>query len=793
MNARPSETTQIQAGFLRHNLYSDPAGTEWPEEFPFPSVFSLTPVIEHWHRLSEEDPATYAETWEGIRRQLDEVPDLAGPTTDLSLLRANEHVVAALVRPLFPGTEWLGGLARAIADPFGDLFLFRSQRFDEIVGHENLDKLGRTLNATTRWIRTMYGYKAILKRFYDVDLHLDQPLVLVIPDAASGLNRYFKLNAQTHFERINLRGELPELGQADLDHLFRNTDDFEIWSSRLPPEVFEFEGVAIINLTDVTHETATASIKHIVLTSDANITEENFELIEHELRNLYRNASLRLGLASIQADGELNFTSDRRTWNSLILKDAVKSGRLSWRDTVYSRILEAGDTVVVPDVEASDLEGTLRSFLLDSGVRSLFLQPLEYEERMVGLLELTSPEPGALSGLTWLKMLNIKPIFALAVYQNLESFENRVESLIQHTYTAIHPAVAWKFRDAAIAMMEQEKTTGSFEPIPVRFENLHPLYGSADIRGSSEQRNQAIRTDILKHLKHAEEAVAAMGRETRLTILDELHHRIIVRIGKLETGWQVGDQSETRRFIQSEVDPLLESLSRGQSALTPILSSYRGATGIDNSLVSQGRKAFDESQERINGLIVDMLTAEQEMAQRVYPHYSEHTKTDGVEHTIYIGESIAPERAFDLAFVQDLRLRQLIIACKIAREVNALNVTLDVPLEVAQLVLVQHAPISLQFRTDEKKFDVEGVSGIRFEILKKRVDKAHIKGSEERVTQPECIAIVYSLEREEVEYERYLEYLKANAYLDGEPERLEVEDLQGVSGLHALRVRVAVG
>ena len=123
---------------------------------------------------------------------------------------------------------------------------------------------------------------------------------------------------------------------------------------------------------------------------------------------------------------------------------------------------------------------------------------------------------------------------------------------------------------------------------------------------------------------------------------------------------------------------------------------------------------------------------------------------------------------------------------------HTLNATLEIPLEITQLILVQDTPIALRFRTDEKRFDVEGEAGIRFELLKKRVDKAHVKGTDERITQPDCLAIVYSLDREEAEYSRYIEYLSANGYVLEEPERLDIEDLPGVAGLKLLRVRVNV-
>ncbi|MBK8552456.1 MAG: hypothetical protein IPL53_15850 [Ignavibacteria bacterium] len=74
--------------------------------------------------------------------------------------------------------------------------------------------------------------------------------------------------------------------------------------------------------------------------------------------------------------------------------------------------------------------------------------------------------------------------------------------------------------------------------------------------------------------------------------------------------------------------------------------------------------------------------------------------------------------------------------------------------------------------------------------MKKRIDKAEIKGKEERLTQPDKIAIVYSQTSEAQEYLEYIEYLQSQNYLKREIEELELEELQGVKGLKALRVSV---
>jgi hypothetical protein len=172
------------------------------------------------------------------------------------------------------------------------------------------------------------------------------------------------------------------------------------------------------------------------------------------------------------------------------------------------------------------------------------------------------------------------------------------------------------------------------------------------------------------------------------------------------------------------------------------------------------------------------------------PHYFEKQKTDGVDYQIYVGASLQEDGQLDPLSLRNLRLWQLMVTCGIALRADRIRAELPIPLETTHLVLVQHAPLAIRFRFDEKRFDVDGAYDIRYEIVKKRIDKALIRGTSERVTQPGRIAIVYSQPAEGQEYRRYIEYLQSLGYLTPGMEELELEELQGVHGLRALRVAV---
>jgi hypothetical protein len=159
---------------------------------------------------------------------------------------------------------------------------------------------------------------------------------------------------------------------------------------------------------------------------------------------------------------------------------------------------------------------------------------------------------------------------------------------------------------------------------------------------------------------------------------------------------------------------------------------------------------------------------------------------------LYIGASLVENRQWNMMYLRNLRLWQLLTLCGVARLADRLKPELKTPLDTTHLILAQHSPLSIRFHQDEKQFDVDGAYNIRYEIIKKRIDKAVIHATGERLTQPGKIAIVYSHVREANEYREYIEFLRSSGYVSGEIEDVELEDLQGVYGLRALRFAVVL-
>ena len=273
-------------------------------------------------------------------------------------------------------------------------------------------------------------------------------------------------------------------------------------------------------------------------------------------------------------------------------------------------------------------------------------------------------------------------------------------------------------------------------------------------------------------------------------ILVQLTFRVTSHLEQIKQTLYTHSEQAIFDFVQEEINPAFHHLKREDSDLRTQIEAYEAKIDADTESYYDHRRNYDQSVMEINMKLAAVLDQKQQEAQLMFPHYFERYKTDGVEHNIYIGSSIARDRTFDELYLNNLRLWQLQTMVEMENTHYALKPTLRVPLDVSSLLLVYSTSLAIRFRMDEKRFDVDGTYNARYEIIKKRIDKATIKDTKERLTQKGKLAIVYSQKKDEKEYLRYVRFLKAKGYFTNAIEIVELEGLQGVSGLKAIRAEI---
>ena len=759
---------------------------------PFRTELSLKPVIDFWTRMAGKDSAKGAVA-RVITDEVAKAPELLAPLTDCGLVERHEDLVDLLMAAAFPPASRDHHYGAAMV-PFQLHGFYATPPMERLLMTEEWRLKGRVnLDASlVAAMRRAYAYALVLQRIYGIELELDHPMILTVPDPETGLDRHFRLLFDWTFVEVDATGPLPELPDDMCRRLQANLLDAEGLSDLLPSDRFVLRGFSIVKAVEVTDQEVLSALKRDLIDRESIVSKERFCGVESRLRTLFRRPNLKLGIGAIDGDRVLILNDFSSHEHSCIFADSAHHKVSEFAGTIYARAVQSGEPIIIEDLAAMPNRTPVEDSVLASGVRTLVVAPLHYQDRVIGTLELGSPDPDDIDATHLPKLHEVLPLFAMAVRRSMDEFNARVQTEIKERFTAIHPVVEWRFRKAVLDELERAGRASAAELQPIVFENVYPLYALSDIRGSSVQRERAIQADLLTQLALAREVVDVAYKARRLPALDQLRYRVERHAEQIREGVAAGDEMGIVAFLRAEVESLFDHLGPFSEAVRGAIEAYRGALDPRLGAVYGQRRVFEDSVTRIADMISSYLDLEEEAAQDIFPHYFEKQKTDGVDHQIYVGGSLVEDGRFDPLYLKSLRIWQLMVLCGVAARADRLTAELPVPLHTTHLVLVQHAPMSIRFRFDEKRFDVDGAYDIRYEIVKKRIDKALIKGTTERVTQPGKLAIVYGQGGEAAEYRGYLEYLRHLGYVSGEVEDLELEELQGVHGLRALRVAVAL-
>ena len=764
-------------------------------EFPFERELSLRPLIAFWEETIAPENSIRGRLARDLQDEVRRAPELSSPINDLSVLTRHHELVDALMAAVFPTVSWQLDHAAALI-PFELRSFYATPSFErdltgadgKLQGRLSVDK-----EAIARF-RLLNAYSLALARIYGISFPVDYPIIFTVEDRETGLDRHFKIGFEGRFIDVEPVGTLPALAPDVRARLEARAGDFQALAAVFPPGSVRFRGFTVFRALDVTDQEVLSSLKRDLIDKESIVSSARFDTLQTRLRTLLRRPDLRLGLdrhrGRSRARAELGgIVRTRVPLRGLRAPRAVRLQGLG----VPPRLARAASPCssrTSPPIRTGR-PSNRTCWTMASGAswsrRSTTRTPRSARSSS------RRPGPGDLNSLQAPRIQEVLPLFSMAVKRSADELDMRVQAFIKEKCTAIHPVVEWRFRKAVFDGLERtvaNATAPSSEMEAIVFPDVYPLYAIADIRGSSTQRSAAIQADLLAQLALARDVLRAAHDVRPLPILDQLTHRIDTYSAEIGVSLRSGDEMAIIGFLRTEIEARFDHLQGFGTRVRERIEAYRRAVDPRVGAIYAKRRDFDESVTRITEAISSYIDLEEQAAQAMYPHYFEKQQTDGVDYSIYVGGSLLEEGGFDPLYLKNLRLWQLMVACGVAIRAERLKDQLATPLEVTNLILVQHAPLSIRFRFDEKRFDVDGAYNVRYEIIKKRIDKAVIRGTTERLTQPGQVALVYSHPSEAHEWREYIDYLQTLGYLTREVEELELEELQGAQGLRALRVRV---
>ncbi|EDP98406.1 GAF domain-containing protein [Kordia algicida OT-1] len=756
---------------------------------PLQLVISFDQVISFYDKYVEDENHPYHKSAIEITEYLENYPELREGFTDLTKLEKYKEQIDLVLEGLFP--EILTDNEIKVATiPFSFQSFKYSNRLKNILKNagddydftaRNLSERELYLHACVMILNVCYGYTIDLKR----------PFYFDIPDKKLGVTKHYRVAFNGDFCQVIPTEDAPKITEEDVRLLLDNYDNIEVWKQKFPLNSYIFKGFGIMNLFDVTFDETLSSIRENLLRSDDNLVAS----LRKNLSEFFNIKDLKLGYSVFGALDKNTFKSHIKRSESLLFKDEHEVACTEFFcHGIVEHIFKKNEEIAISNIENYGKlsgENGFYNRLKAQGIQSIILIPIVASKgRDLAVLEIASPRAYELNSVNQQKLQDIIPVFETAVSRASEDFQNTLEATIQEQYTSIHPAVKWRFYSAAENYQYQLAENVENPQIEdIVFEQVYPLFGQSDIKGSSLARNEAIKEDLTTQLELAIKVLEAALKQHKLPIYEELIFRVATYLSETQEGLKAGDELGILQFLKKDIYPVFNHLKATDPKLALLITEYINSLDANLKVVYDKRKAYEDSVAILNTQLAAYIDKKQEEAQAMFPHYFERYKTDGVEYNMYIGQSLVKDQNFHKLYLYNLRLWQLQNMYEMEQVAHNARKLMEHDLQVASLILVHSNPLAIKFRMDEKQFDVDGAYNIRYEIIKKRIDKAHIKNTTERLTIPGKIAIVYSQDKDAREYIKYIKYMQAKNYF-GKLEKLELEDLQGVSGLRALRVEV---
>jgi hypothetical protein len=757
------------------------------DEVLYDSTLSFTYFLDYLKSMGQHH-RLYNPFFSYVIRKFEEVPELAGAIPDASLLQQHPRLLNLLEATLFPPVDKETEYLFAFSTPWHFRPFHASAKFEELL-HHNAILTDKKALKEFRLEKTERLFAQILHRHYGMDLEITEQNVYPATDHETGLTRYYQVYYDMRFCDALVKGALPAIDKDFVEKNFRTLCETMELAHLLPPEHFALEGFTVIKVWEVTEPAAVTELKNTLLRMLEDDSRNHFSSAERTLQSLVGVPGATVSLLPLPRINNHLCWWDETDKSNLVgaLLKGDPSGTLLQKAEAYFTLHP--EIFLASPFSYGQAPSFLQS-LNARGVTSYLLAPLFRGKDLIGLLEIATRGEELLQKK---QVYRLRPAMALLIQMVSNYLQRRhdtVEQLIKDQFTSLQPSVEWKFREVAYQYLKERRTNPSAEICKLGFEQVFPAYGSIDIRSSSLHRSEAIQKDLVEQLELTEALVKELRLHHDLPILQEIGYKAGQYLQLIQQELTVENEAYVSSFIESEVTNGLHFLSLAYPDMQEHIQEHLDKVDPTKGTCCQHRKCYEQSVDMINHALSVYLQKEQEKLQSFFPHLYEKYRTDGIEYNIYIGQSIHPDEAFHPLHRRNIYLWQLDTMIDMARLTYELLPTLPVPLQTAQLILLYGSPINISFRKDERKFDVDDAYNIRYELLKKRIDKVCIKDTGERLTQPGKIAIIYSRAKDALVLEKYIDYLVSISRLWPTIEQLDLEDTQGVTGLKALRVQV---
>ena len=606
---------------------------------------------------------------------------------------------------------------------------------------------------------------------------------------------YYDLDIDFKFVEIKAKNALPAI---DIGHLSENpSDSLFDWNtviSTIKLEDFELSGFSIVTFRKTSTEHTLRRIQSILL----DLPTYNYHLFLSDLEKIItpilKGADTVFSLFPLFQLNGVPFFDYTITNKSILISEEYAANNSFRINPELAGYLKHPHVIFYNNNAMNGIRNTKSIFdeqISKSGVKAYLCIPLIHNHSLSGILEIYSREQDQLDNDTMQALGALVPLLSQLSQDITLEFKKRIDDIIINRFTTIQPSVQWKFNHvAAQYIQELENNSPEAHIKAVVFEEVYPLYGAVDVKDSTIIRNASILKDFSFKIKQLAMLIDELSLDGKHKLIMTFSTRVDQITESLDHISFDESMVKIIDFFRKDVQPFLKEARRQFPSKIEVIEHYARHFFTNRDTGEFYRNEFETSLRQTNQMISKELDHFNSFIQGNYPSYFQKFRTDGIEYDIYIGESITPQHPFSYEFINVFRRQQIISMARIALKAYHLKNTLPLALETTQLIFINPHSIDISFREDERRFDVEGSLNIRYEIIKKRIDKIRIKRTKERLTQVNKIAIVYLSDEILEDLMLSIQAIYDMGIIEHTIEHLKLEDVQGIAGLKAIRLSV---
>lgn len=660
-------------------------------------------------------------------------------------------------------------------------YLFYTAQLEDLI--QANWKINISIDFLENWSYWLF-IQTILQKIYSKTINLIQDPIIELINGESHCSMYLQLSLNYDFLKVT---QLKEI-------LAPNAIDFKSiksWEQNLNSDSVLVEGFIVGQLIDVSRRELLARLEEFMVTDESNVEYDyGLHYVQNIARSYFQNVNIDIGSVYVLSTLWREFSD----WTILrsFEKELYQSAFFEDKG-LYSQALLSHKPSFSNDLATQYLSG-LEKKILQKGYLSLLVAPVfNRRKEIVGLVEFASNQKGAFDHRFMKRLEDFTDVFEMGMNSFIQEIDQQVSLVIQKKFTPIHQSVEWKFREVALEYYWAKTSNKHPEDIGnIQFSEVFPLYAQVDIVGSTNVRKQATIRDLTENLEKAIELITLVDQvqstETALNHLKNLNyfHNLLNN-----EALNIKEEKVISTLISEEIPVFLREIKKDlPSPIQEKIEWYFSLLDPKKSLIYRHRNYVDNTVSAINSFLLKKLSLSNEGMQKLLPHFIEHSLTDGLEFDVFIGQSILEHRKFDVSKRKDFKLWQLKLLCEMIIDLSKDKVLKKSELKLSVLVLAYPQTIDIHFREDEKRFDVQGSEGVRYETFKKRIEKAYISDSMERLTTSGKMSIVYFDEVTKLEYLAYLQTLKTDRLIHPNIEDLSLDLASDNHGTGALRVQI---